>query len=218
MIKISNRLKTIADIVLSNKCNKMIDVGCDHALLDIYLLQNNLDLKIIASDNKIKPLENAKKNITKYSFLDKIEVVLKDGVENLDKDVDTIVISGIGTETILDILKKDVSQLDNIKRIIISSNNKYYLLRKEMIELGYYIREEKIIYEDNKYYIIIEFIKGVRKYTYKELYFGPILLQNKNELFKKYFEDKKNKNEYIISRKDNIDLKKENSMIKEEIG
>ena len=112
MINISNRLKTIAEIVLSKQSQKIIDVGCDHALLDIYLLQNNPNLKLVASDNKEQPLENAKKNILKYSFLNKIEVCLKDGIENIDEFIDTIVISGMGEETIVDILEKDKKELN----------------------------------------------------------------------------------------------------------
>ena len=217
MIKISERLKTVAEFVLDGNSQKIIDVGCDHAYLDIYLLQNNFNLKIIASDNKIKPLENAKKNISKYAFLDKIEICLKDGIENLDKDVDTVVISGMGTETILEILKKDTSLLKNVERIIISSNNKYFMLRSELINLGYYIKNEKIIYEDNKYYIIIEFIKGVKKYSYKKLYFGSILLKNKNELFYDYYYNILKEKEFILSQNNNKDLKKEINMIRKEI-
>ena len=37
-MNISNRLKTIADMIDSNY--HVIDVGCDHALLDIYLTLN----------------------------------------------------------------------------------------------------------------------------------------------------------------------------------
>lgn len=216
MIKISERLKTVAEFVLSNKSNKIIDVGCDHALLDIYLLQNNSNLKIIASDNKEKPLENARKNILKYSFLDKIELILKDGIDNLSSDVDTVVISGMGTETIIDILNKDKKILKNINRLVISSNNKYFLLRKEITNLGYYINNEKIVYEDNKYYIIIEFLKGIKKYNKKELYLGPILLRNKDELFYKYYEETRNKKEYILEKKYDSNIIEELNFIMEE--
>ena len=217
MIKISDRLKTVADFVLSKNSNKIIDVGCDHAFLDIYLLQNDSNLKIIASDNKTKPLENAKKNILKYSFLDKIEVCLKDGINNLDEDVDTVVISGMGTETILEILNKDKNELNHINRLVISSNNKYFLLRSKITELGFYINNEKIVFDDNKYYIIIEFIKGIKNYSYKELYFGPILLKNKNELFYNYYKSIKEKKEYILKNKNDEELIKEVDMIKKEI-
>ena len=39
MIKISKRLAAIASFVPQNA--KILDVGCDHGLLDIYLFQNN---------------------------------------------------------------------------------------------------------------------------------------------------------------------------------
>ncbi len=214
MIKLSKRLKAIGDFTLSKKSNKIIDVGCDHALLDIYLLQNNESLKIIASDNKEKPLENAKKNIEKYSFLNKIEVCLKDGINNIDKEVDTVIISGMGCETIIEILENDLKELDHINRLVLSSNNKYPQLREKVTSIGYKINEEKIIYEDKKYYIVIEFIKGNKKYSKKELFFGPILLKNKDENFIKYYN-------YLIKQKEKIldsinnDNEKKEEIIKE---
>ena len=185
MISLSKRLKTVADLVLSKESKGIIDVGCDHALLDIYLIQNNEDLKVVASDNKKAPLENARKNIEKYSFLNKIKLKLEDGINNIDDEIDTIVISGMGKETIIDILKK--GNLNNIKRLIISSNNKFEDIRKDITSLGFIINDEKIVYEEDKYYVIIEFIKGNKKYTKKELYFGPILLKKKDKEFYNYY-------------------------------
>ena len=208
MINISNRLKTIAEIVLNKQSNKIIDVGCDHALLDIYLLQNNDSLNLVASDNKKQPLENAKKNITKYSFLNKIELCLKDGIENIDKDIDTVVISGMGEETIIDILEKDKKELEHINRLVISSNNKYYDLRRKITSLGYIITDERIVFEDNKYYVIIEFIKGNKNYSEEELFMGPILINNKDDLFIKYYSDIKKEKEYILNKITNDDDKK----------
>ena len=47
--------------------------------------------------------------------------------------------------------------------------------------------DNEIILEDNKkIYTIIKFIKGKKKYTKKELYFGPILLKENSNIFKKY--------------------------------
>ncbi len=214
MISLSKRLKTVADLVLSKESNKIIDVGCDHALLDIYLIQNNENLKVVASDNKKAPLENARKNIEKYSFLNKIEVCLKDGINNIDKEVDTVIISGMGCETIIEILENDLKELDHINRLVLSSNNKYPQLREKVTSIGYKINEEKIIYEDKKYYIVIEFIKGNKKYSKKELFFGPILLKNKDENFIKYYN-------YLIKQKEKIldsinnDNEKKEEIIKE---
>ena len=60
-MKINNRLKMIGDLVEANSF--CLDVGCDHALLDIYLVKRNTNIKAIASDIKSGPLDQAKKNI-----------------------------------------------------------------------------------------------------------------------------------------------------------
>ena len=48
MIKLSKRLKKIADYVSDN--SSLVDIGCDHGLLDIYLVQNKNNIKVVASD------------------------------------------------------------------------------------------------------------------------------------------------------------------------
>ena len=63
MIKLSKRLSIVASLIDSKR---IIDVGCDHALLDIYLAQENKDIKIIVSDINENALNNAKENIKKY--------------------------------------------------------------------------------------------------------------------------------------------------------
>lgn len=204
MINISNRLKTVAEFVLDDKNSLgVIDVGCDHALLDIYLLENNYNLKIIASDINNGPLEKAKENITKYSLLNKIKLKLADGISQIEKNIDTIVISGMGMDTIVDILEKDKDKLNNVSKLVISSNNKFPILREKIISYGFTIEKEKIIFEDGKFYVIIKFIKGISHYSPKELYFGPFLLQNKDEIFYKYFNYLK---EEKISILDNIPI------------
>ena len=63
-MKINNRLKKIGDLVDANSF--CLDVGCDHALLDIYVVKNKKNIKAIASDINEKPLKIAKENIKKY--------------------------------------------------------------------------------------------------------------------------------------------------------
>ena len=101
MIKLSERLQKVSDFVLDDKISRsIIDVGCDHALLDIYLLQNDETLVVTASDINEGPLQKALENIKKYSLQDKIKVQQANGIERLSTDTDTIVISGMGMDTI----------------------------------------------------------------------------------------------------------------------
>ena len=182
-MNLSKRLQAVATLVDINA--RVIDVGCDHAYLDIYLTQNN-DNKCIATDINKNALEIAKKNIKKYNLEDKIETKLTNGLTDIKvKDNDNIVISGMGTYTILEILK--TNNLSNT--LIISSNNNINILRREIISLGYYIDSEIFIIDKNKPYIIIKFIKGIKKYSKLDILLGPILKNNieyKKYIIKKY--------------------------------
>ena len=61
MNNLSIRLKEISNYVPDNI--KMVDIGCDHGLLDIYLVQTKKNIKVIASDINENALSNAIKNI-----------------------------------------------------------------------------------------------------------------------------------------------------------
>lgn len=199
MINLSSRLKLISEFVPLN--SKVMDIGCDHGLLDIYLYQNRIVKKIIASDINFSALNNAIENIKANKLEKEIETRLSDGLENIhaEDEIDTLVIAGMGSNTIVNMLKKDIKKLDKIKTIIIQSNTKLEFLRSEIVKLNYYIADEAIVEDNKKIYIVIKFIKGRRKYTKKELYFGPILLSTKSLVFQKYTKDNLKRLQCILS-------------------
>jgi len=95
MIKISKRLNVIADLVEDN--SRIVDIGCDHGLLDIYLVQTKKNIKVIASDINENALSNAINNIKKYKLDNVIKTVISNGLNNIDTtNLDTIIISGMG--------------------------------------------------------------------------------------------------------------------------
>lgn len=182
-MNLSKRLQAVATLVDVGR--RVIDVGCDHAYLDIYLTLNNNN-KCIATDINKNALELAKKNIEKYDLTDKIVTKLTNGLTSIDiENSDNIVISGMGTHTILEILK--TNKLSNT--LIISSNNNIDILRREIINLGYYIDSEIFLIDKGKPYVIIKFLKGYKKYSKKDIHLGPILKNNfeyKKYIVKKY--------------------------------
>lgn len=205
MIKLSERLKSIADFIDNN--SNIIDIGCDHGLLDIYLVQSKENIKIIASDINNNALVNAIKNIKKYKLENTIKVIQSNGLNNIDTtNMDTIVIAGMGAHTITGILYNNLNKLKNINTIILQSNNDIDFLRKKIVSIGYYIEKENLIKEKNIIYTIIKFKKGHKHYTRKELYFGPILIKENSKLFqeKKELEYNKLKQIYKLIPKNHI--------------
>lgn len=183
MIKLSPRLKQVADFVEDN--SNIVDIGCDHALTDIYIMQTKKNISIIASDINPNALENAKKNIKKYHLEDKISIVLSNGLNDINTtNLDTIIISGMGAHTIVGILQMNKKKLQNIDTLIIQSNNDIDFLREKVTKLNYYIEDEELVKEKKFIYTVIKFKKGKKHYTKKQLYFGPILLEKNNSLFK----------------------------------
>lgn len=168
MTKISKRLKAIAEFV-TNK-DSLVDVGCDHGLLSIYLVENNLVKKVIASDINQNALNNAIYNIKRHNL--DIDTVLSDGIDNINlKGINTLVISGMGTSTILHILE-DEKKLKNIKKLIIQSNNDHEVLRRKLNEKGYYLEDESYTFDKGKWYVTCKFIKDERANTDKEIKYG----------------------------------------------
>lgn len=198
-IKLSKRLSLIASLVDDNSI--LADIGCDHALLDIYLSKNNVIKKAYACDITDGALSQAKKNIELYDAKN-IYLRKADGLKALKKsdNVDSVVISGLGNKTIIDILSKGKDILVNVKTIIIQSNTKVNEIRKYLTKNGYIISYEKLILDRNIIYTIIKFTKGYKKYSNKELLFGPYLLKNKDNLFNDLM-DKKQEDYKKILRK-----------------
>ena len=178
MIKLSKRLLDIVNHL--NFEETILDVGCDHGKLAIYLIQNSYYKNIYISDNKKSALDSAIKNINKYHLTENISYHLADGIEFIDNlDLDTLIISGLGTKTILSILNN--KNLKKIKKMVIQTNNEHYLLRKNIQELGFEIAKETVIKDNKHYYITITFIRGNNLLSEAELEFG---IHNNEEYLK----------------------------------
>ena len=195
-MKLSSRLKAISEFI--NEEDKIIDIGCDHALLDIYLCNEYEKLNIIASDIHEGALKNATSNIDKHNMNDRISLRLGDGLSVVNADeIDTILISGMGFYTIKDILSNEL-KMANVKKIVVQSNTDVVKLRKFIIKLGFKITREKLVKDNDIIYTIIEFSLGNEKYNYDEIYFGPRILENKDDLFYEYYSKKLLKYENLL--------------------
>ncbi|MBO4601265.1 MAG: SAM-dependent methyltransferase [Bacilli bacterium] len=197
---ISKRLNLIASFLSKN--DKVLDVGTDHALLPIYLIKNNLVSRADGSDISDKVLLHARSNVEKYNLSEKINLYLSDGTKNINiKEYNTLVICGMGFHTIKHIL--DETNLDNIEKLIIQTNNHYSDLRSLINKLNYQIASENYICDANKDYLIFNIVKGYQDLTDTDIICG---LYNKNNV--EYYNKQIVKLEKLLS-KVNIKEKKE---------
>lgn len=177
------RLEKISSYISDNE--KVLDVGCDQALLSKILAKRKI--YSIASDLRPNIIENAKKNLTSLEK-EYITFCVSNGVPTILNEEYTLVLSGMGAHTILDILKNSNYRF---KKIITISNNNNDILRTEMSKLNYYVLEEEIIKEKGKFYNLIVFDNVKRDYSKEQILVG---INHKNK------ELLKEKNEYLIKK------------------
>ncbi len=181
-----NRIEAIYSFI--DLKDRVVDVGCDQAKLGILLAKRNQ--KSIASDISPKVIERASLDIRKLGLDNLIDLRVSNGLQNIkEAEADTLVLSGMGTHTILEILNNTKLKFN---KIITISNNYHDILRDKMNELNYKVDKELIIKENNKYYNLILFTEGTKKYSQKEILLGLNQVDSKqyneylNHLLKKY--------------------------------
>lgn len=180
-----NRIEAICSFIDNN--DLVVDVGCDQA--EVSILLSKRGIKSIASDISPKVIEKAKIKINKLNLTNFIDLRISNGLENIkDNEANTLVLAGMGTYTILDILNNTNLSFN---KIITISNNNHDMLRYEMNKLNYKVNEELIIHENKKYYNLILFTKGNYNYTEKELLLG--LNHKDKNMYNEYLNYLKNK-------------------------
>jgi tRNA (adenine22-N1)-methyltransferase len=86
---------------------RVADVGTDHARLPVYLVQRGLAAQVLATDASPEPLRRARSLLARCGLDGVIPLLRADGLSGLPlHEIDTVVMAGLGADTILNILRK----------------------------------------------------------------------------------------------------------------
>lgn len=190
---LSKRLETVAKMVTIG--NVVADIGTDHGYVPIYLVKNKISPFAYAMDINEGPVKSATQNIEREGLAGQIQVIQSDGMEKLKPGAaDTVIITGMGGELIVDILEKSTVN-DTVKEFILSPHRRVDLVRKYMNDRGWHITEEKMLVDAGKFYTIIKAVKGEESDPYSEIeyIYGRYLLNEKDAVLKEYLEKENNK-------------------------
>ena len=181
--KLDARLLAVASMV--RKGAYLADVGTDHAYLPVYLAESNIISGAVASDIHKGPLESADKNIREAGFSDKIQTLLTNGLQGIEKyPVTDIAIAGMGGLMIRNILEKaQFLRAENSPHLILQPMQHIPELRRYLAENGFSINQEKQALADGKFYqILLAVYDGeIREYTETELLLGRYNIEHKKE-------------------------------------
>lgn len=180
-MQIPTRLKVIADLIPEGAL--IADIGADHGLLEQYIAISKEKYFVLAIENKSGPFSTLLNNV---GCLQNIIVSHSDGLNQVTKDYDTLVLAGMGGDNIIEILSKKIAKLKYVKQVVVDAHSFIPKVRRFMVEKGFDIEHEKIVFEKKHFYIIISFKRNEKQNLYKdeELEFGYKLYED--ALFKDY--------------------------------
>lgn len=198
-MNLSKRLQAIYDMV---PYSVTADIGSDHGKLMIALFNDGRIPKGYAVENKKGPYNRLTEALKEAHIEEDVVPLFSDGITDLPISVSTIVLAGMGGETILKILNDHPEKLKLVQTIIVDAHTTVPKLRKEISEMGFVIADEQIVEEDHIYYEIIKFIRSdVAYYSENDLEFGPILRKEQSCLFKAKYEARLQEIDYLLLNK-----------------
>lgn len=183
-IKLSNRLGAAAAFI--GRSAGVADVGTDHGFLPVWLAQNGLCSRIVATDINKGPLERALTTASDYGVADRIEFMRTDGLVGVDNTgLDTVVIAGMGGETIISILEKAEWVHSTGIRLILQPQTKLALLAGWLRDAGFSLRDAVLAEDDGRLYVILlagweeeaEYIEPIRLLAAKRDVLLPMYLE-----------------------------------------
>ncbi len=188
---LKGRLKLLADKV--SKCEVIADIGTDHAYLPIYLIQQGVCKRAIASDVKIGPVKVANKNINLYKMSEHIETRLGSGLDTIGEDeADVIIIAGMGGTLLTELLIANTHKAIKAAALILQPMNDLHVVRKWLFDHKFDIYDEELVAEGTKIYCVIsaKYDGKNREYQEFELHIGEKLIEKKDPLLLAYCEIK----------------------------
>ena len=150
--KLSKKLFEIAKLI---EGDFVVDVGCDHGKLPIYLALEGKRKKIYACDVREKPLKIAKQNAKNNGVFEKIEFILSDGLKKIPYFVDCVVVAGLGGKTIGKIIFNESFLSNSNVKFILQPQSFLYLLRYNIYKNGFIVEKEVHIVEHRKCYDVL---------------------------------------------------------------
>lgn len=188
---LKGRLKLIADKVPT--CDVIADIGTDHAYLPIYLIQQGVCKKAIASDVRIGPVKVANKNINLYKMKEQIETRLGSGLDTIaQNEADAIIIAGMGGTLLTELLKGHPHKVSKAASLILQPMNDLDVVRKWLFDNKFDIYDEELVAEGPKIYCVIsaKYDGEDKQYQYFHLHVGEKLIEKKDPLLIPYCEMK----------------------------
>ena len=179
------RLNAIAALVRDGV--GLVDVGTDHGYLPVLLADSGYSGALFASDINAGPLSAARRTAEEAGLTDRIRFLLCDGLRLCPpREIDTIVIAGMGGDMIVRILDEAEWCMDPRYHLILQPMTKAEVLRYWLVYNEFAIESETITEDGgNLYQVISARFGGTTRLSDAELFVGKRALCSDTELYER---------------------------------
>ncbi len=200
-MKLSKRLETVTSMV--TKGNRVVDVGCDHGFVPIFLVESGISPSAVAADVRPGPLSRAKEHIKEHGLEEKIQARLSDGLSNIRPgEADSLIMSGIGGILMIRLLSDNCETAKSFQELILSPQSELADVRRYLVENGYFIEYEHMLCDEGKFYFIFHVVvkKDERDWSEDEYRYGKEICAEDLDTFRAYLEKEKRQYEQILEK------------------
>lgn len=184
-MKLSERLNAVKEFVPWGAT--VADIGADRGELSLELIASGLASGVILADISAKSLERAKTLFGERKEREKAEFRVGDGLTVLRPgEVDVAVFAGMGGPTICTILENSPKVVASLRGMILQAMGNSDMVRRTLLRLGFALKGETMVEEEGQFYFILYAVPGEQALDEDEIFVGPFLLAEKNEVLRRY--------------------------------
>jgi len=173
-LELTPRLQLLADWVRPGVI--LADVGTDHGYLPVWLVCSGRVPFAIASDLRSGPLSRGRETAAAYGVSGQIDFRLCNGLSGISPaEADTIVIAGMGGETIASILLSAPWVADGAHTLLLQPMTRAEELRDFLLRHGFAIQRERLAEDRGTLYPVLEVSAGKMELSPAQIYAGTTL-------------------------------------------
>ena len=178
----------------------LIDVGTDHGYLPLSLARHGYPGTLIAADIAPGPLDAARRSAAEAGLSARICFLLGDGLAGCDPEaVDTVVIAGMGGDSICGILDRAEWCMDARYTLILQPMTRAEVLRYWLVNNGFAIDAERLAEDAGTIYSVLRArFGGQQSLTDAELFTGSLSLVGEEPLFPAFLRQQTARFEKIV--------------------
>ena len=189
----SERLRELLRHVREDR--PMADIGTDHALLPIAAVETEHVPRAIGIDRAPRALDGGRENLERRPT-DRVELRLGNGLAPLmaDDEVATVVMAGVGAETLLDVMNTARLLELGVERLVLQPNQSEIDARRAILTRPCWrLADETLVEENGRFYVVFRVDldpssepRNLDEISIEDQLLGPFLRRAPDELFRAY--------------------------------